>query len=290
MRSKPARDDARYNPVIMSTAADLVEDFIARWQGVTASELATAQSFVIGLCRLLDLPEPHATADQDYMFERPVSFRHGDGSSSPGRIDCYKRGAFVLEAKKLKVKSEVGAGGTANSTPLTAKEKAIHEKGLVAVLKSLHDELDAAVLDAYGWHDQSSDETLLERLVALNAERAAEEAQGRIRWLRPEFQNPQAAQTSMAGLGDSGWRNQKSDGATSPPVTPAPPQQWPPTLPDQLAAIARILTDAATLQTETQLAANFTGKGRWKSRLPGILEALAALGRARRLDDGRWMG
>lgn len=61
-------------------------------------------------------------------------------------------------------------------------------------------------------------------------------------------------------------------------------------LPDQLAAIARILTDAATLQTETQLAANFTGKGRWKSRLPGILEALAALGRARRLDDGRWMG
>jgi hypothetical protein len=32
--------------------------------------------------------------------------------------------------------------------------------------------------------------------------------------------------------------------------------------------------------------ANFTGKGRWESRLPDILAALEALRRARRLDDG----
>jgi hypothetical protein len=36
------------------------------------------------------------------MFERPVTFRHGDGSSSAGRIDCYRQGAFCLESKKLK--------------------------------------------------------------------------------------------------------------------------------------------------------------------------------------------
>lgn len=92
-----------------------VETFIARWQDVTASELATAQSFVIDLCALLDVEPPHATAEQDYMFERPVSFRHGDGSASPGRVDCYRRGRFVLEAKKLRV----GAGGTA--TGVTTK-------------------------------------------------------------------------------------------------------------------------------------------------------------------------
>jgi hypothetical protein len=80
-----------------------VREFIERWHGVTASELATAQSFVMDLCALLDVPKPHATAAQDYMFERPVTFSHGDGSSSAGRIDCYKRGHFVLEAKKLKV-------------------------------------------------------------------------------------------------------------------------------------------------------------------------------------------
>jgi hypothetical protein len=47
------------------------EDFIARWQGVTASELATAQSFVIDLCALLGVDKPHPTPEQDYMFERP---------------------------------------------------------------------------------------------------------------------------------------------------------------------------------------------------------------------------
>jgi hypothetical protein len=37
--------------------------------------------------------------------------------------------------------------------PLNAKEKAIHDKGLVSILKQIHDELDTAVLEAYGWQD-----------------------------------------------------------------------------------------------------------------------------------------
>ena len=76
------------------------EDFITRWSGKTASELSTAQSFVNELCALLGVVPP--THELDYMFERPITFRHGDGSSSAGRIDCYRRGHFVLEAKKLK--------------------------------------------------------------------------------------------------------------------------------------------------------------------------------------------
>ncbi|MFT3813384.1 MAG: class I SAM-dependent DNA methyltransferase [Acidovorax sp.] len=80
-------------------------DFIARWQNVMASELATAQSFVIELCELLGVDKPHPTQEQSYMFERPITFRHGDGTTSSGRIDCYKRGHFVLEAKKLKAGS-----------------------------------------------------------------------------------------------------------------------------------------------------------------------------------------
>ena len=76
--------------------------FIQRWQGVSASELSTAQSFVRELCELLGVPVPHPTPEQNYMFERPITFSHGDGSTSPGRIDCYRRGHFVLESKKLK--------------------------------------------------------------------------------------------------------------------------------------------------------------------------------------------
>lgn len=79
--------------------------FISRWQGVNASELASAQSFVMELCELLEVEKPHPTDDQAYMFERPVTFSHGDGSTSAGRIDCYRRGHFVLEAKKVKAGS-----------------------------------------------------------------------------------------------------------------------------------------------------------------------------------------
>ncbi len=82
--------------------ASAAHSFVARWKNTTASELSTAQSFVRELCDLLGVDNPHATPEQNYMFERPITFRHGDGSTSAGRIDCYRRGAFVLEAKKLK--------------------------------------------------------------------------------------------------------------------------------------------------------------------------------------------
>jgi hypothetical protein len=87
---------------------------------------------------------------------------------------------------------------------LTAKEKVIHEDGLVSVLKQIHDDLDAAVFDAYGWPRDLSDDSILERLVALNHERAEEERRGIVRWLRPEFQaraqQPAATQESIAGM------------------------------------------------------------------------------------------
>ena len=83
------------------------EQFITRWQHASGSELANAQSFVRELAELLGEPSPNParedTRDNDYVFERRVIFRHGDGASSEGRIDCYKRGHFVLEAKKLKL-------------------------------------------------------------------------------------------------------------------------------------------------------------------------------------------
>lgn len=82
------------------------ERFIARWRQASGSELANAQSFVRELAELLGETPPNPaqedTRDNDYVFERRVIFRHGDGRSSEGRIDCYKRHAFVLEAKKLK--------------------------------------------------------------------------------------------------------------------------------------------------------------------------------------------
>jgi len=98
-------------PPTIDTAA--THAFIARWSASTASELSTAQSFVIELCALLGVAPPHPTPEQEYMFERPITFSHSDGSTSSGRIDCYRRGHFVLEAKKLKVGVHTKSHGVA---------------------------------------------------------------------------------------------------------------------------------------------------------------------------------
>lgn len=52
------------------TKTESAQAFIERWQGVTASEFATAQSFVMELCELLDVPNPHPTPAQDYAMSR----------------------------------------------------------------------------------------------------------------------------------------------------------------------------------------------------------------------------
>ncbi len=108
-----------------STAADAsaAQAFIQRWHGVTASELSTSQSFVIQLCELLGVEPPHPTPDQRYMFERPITFQHGDGSTSAGRVDCYRRGHFVWESKKLKLAKTAGVADphTPHTAPVTTK-------------------------------------------------------------------------------------------------------------------------------------------------------------------------
>jgi hypothetical protein len=60
----------------------------------------------------------------------------------------------------------------------------------VWIIDELHHQLDAAVANAYGWPADLSPAQIIDRLVALNAERAAEEAAGTIRWLRPDYQIP----------------------------------------------------------------------------------------------------
>ena len=89
-----------------------VEAFISRWEAATGSERANYQLFLTELCGLLDLPQPDParddTRDNAYVFERRVTFRHGDGSESSGFIDLYRRTAFVCEAKKLR--QSVGKG------------------------------------------------------------------------------------------------------------------------------------------------------------------------------------
>jgi len=180
---------------------------------------------------------------------------------------------------------------------LTAKEKTIHEQGLVSVLMQLHDELDAAVAQAYGWPADLADAEILERLVALNTARAAEEAQGNIRWLRPEFQCPTATQgklnveviaTAGSNLPSSHSARSASASKRDEGVASAIKKQpWPKTLPDQVRELRAALSAATGPVTAEQLARTFS-RAR-TDRVADLLETLAALGQARKMDDGRYL-
>ena len=203
--------------------------------------------------------------------------------------------------------------------PLTDKDRKIHDDGLVTLLKQIHDDLDAAVLEAYGWsdlqgnvgvppaqqgsvgvppaqqgsvgvpptsqpqsphppladrlarNDESAElleQELLTRLVALNHERAAEEQRGLIRWLRPDYQCPDATpvgQQDQIALDD--------EPATLKPAAPALKLTWPKPLSAQVAALQKLLP---TLGPDpASLSAAFGRKS--PKRLCEITEILATL-------------
>jgi hypothetical protein len=191
-----------------------IDSFITRWENSGAAERANYQMFLSELCDILEVPRPDPTSPDPaknlHVFDRAITRVNPDGSSVTNVLEKLRSGE-----------------------PLTAKEKLIHDQGLVTVLRQIHDELDETVLEACGWGDLSAkgtpcsgglrpsianeeaaplvpngidghrptlqgtsstnDEELLTRLVALNHERAAEEKRGLIRWLRPEYQNPTKA-------------------------------------------------------------------------------------------------
>ena len=171
---------------------------------------------------------------------------------------------------------------------LTAKERAIHEQGLVSVLRQLHDDLDAAVAEAYGLPPAATDDAILAHLCALNTTRAAEERNGHVRWLRPEFQR----------MKDEGGRMKtRQDALVIPEAAPLHPSSlslhpsrlpWPKTLPDQAAAVRAALSTHATATDAAALAKHF--KAAKADRVQEILETLASLGQARSVEGGKFVG
>lgn len=183
-----------------------------------------------------------------------------------------------------------------NSAPLNPKEKKIYEQGLVGILKQLHDELDAAVADAYGWPDlaachsgldpESLNAQILTRLVALNAERAAEEAKGLVRWLRPEYQN-RGAGASAGARGEQTALEVDTTVATG-PASAAGVREWPKELPAQAAALRQVLNEVEALSTLEEIATHF-GKPNKKrlAEIERLLQTMAAMGNVK-VWKGKW--
>lgn len=194
--------------------------------------------------------------------------------------------------------------------PLTDKEKVIHDQGLVTLLKQIHDDIDAAVIEAYGARlsdavsgqpdsdaldsnafnaglqshpphlpiadrlargDEALEQAILQFLVDLNHERAAEEAAGKIRYLRPDFQDPegtQKAETAKLDLPEEKLTETK---------VLATKRKWPKALPDQVTALQPLITE---LGPDPDLLSKAFGRQSKKrqTEITQIIETLQALG------------
>ncbi len=157
--------------------------------------------------------------------------------------------------------------------PLSDADRDVMDAGHVEILRHLHDRLDTAVAAAYGWPADLSASEIVERVVALNRERKAEEAAGLIRWLRPEFQAP--AETAVR-------KEQFAMNVSLDAVLPT----WPKNLPDQYVAVRAALARGG-LAGPKELARQFREVS--PAKLVPILKTLAALGQARKADGGRYV-
>ena len=87
-------------------------------------------------------------------------------------------------------------------------------------------------------------------------------------------------------LNDAGGGKQDAASSDAIAQIAIPRASWPVYLPEQVAAVARVLAASPIPLSEADLAARFTGKGPWKKRLSQIIDTLEALGRVRRDNAG----
>ena len=257
-------DDAYFLGVLSSHIHCLWALTAGSWLGFgndpTYVKTASFEKFAFPLCGDLEKARIRKLAEELNSHRKQSQARHG-----------------ITLTGLYNVLEKIRAGET-----LAEKEKFVHDLGLVSTLKSLHDDLDAAVAAAYGWPASLTDGEILERLVALNAERAAEEARGVIHWLRPEYQAKGQQEIILETKPDT-------KGKTKPKAAPAKPKgkaPWPKSLPERMHAVETALHAAAAPIAPADLAKQFARAK--PAEIAEILKTLETFGRARKAGDGKF--
>ena len=165
---------------------------------------------------------------------------------------------------------------------LTPIEEDAKQRGRVLILKDLHEQIDALTAQAYGWPTDLSDEAILERLVALNAERAKEEAAGHVRWLRPDYQIPRFAKGAQARTGELDL------GETVVAIDKGLPA-FPTDRYEQPLAVEAMLAASGAAMGAAEIARGFKRGGkRIEQRVAQVLTTLVRYGRVVATEDGRY--
>ncbi|WP_246688067.1 type IIL restriction-modification enzyme MmeI [Methylobacterium sp. WL120] len=168
--------------------------------------------------------------------------------------------------------------------PLSSRDEDVRTRGRVLILRELHDTIDRLTADAYGWPHGLSDADILVRLVALNAERAREEAAGHVRWLRPDYQVPRFA-------GEIGARTEDLDLGEAEIAIGRDLPAFPTDRSEQPLAVVAILRRVDRPMDAAALSRGFKRGGRRiEARVAQILATLSLYGHIVEAGDGRFLG
>jgi hypothetical protein len=141
------------------------------------------------------------------------------------------------------------------------------------------------VAEAYRWPKNLSDDEILEKLVALNTERAAEERRGLVCWLRPEYQR------ARAGVAPE-QRAKEAEEQLEAPLVIASAKAQKPAFPasdlERTAAVFAALTEASTPLDAKSIAAKFRQGRKIEPSVARILAAFARMGQFHTGDGARF--
>jgi len=173
--------------------------------------------------------------------------------------------------------------------PLNEADERIKDEGLVLILKERHELLDRLMFQAYGWLKDLTDEQILERLVALNRQRTAEEKAGNVRWLRPDYQISRFG--SDAERARLKAEKEQARAAQEAMELEAEPEEGKPRYPtdDELAETAAVMSVLATASHPVsigEIAASFAQGKRVEKRVALTILALLRLGHLASIDGG----
>src|ERR1019366_8681882 len=106
---------------MLAGMAQTLDVFISKWAASGAAERANKDLFLAELCDVLGVPRPNPakgdTAEDTYVFERAATLAHEGGEATIGRIDLYKQGCFILEAKQASGEGTSRLGKAKRGTP-----------------------------------------------------------------------------------------------------------------------------------------------------------------------------
>jgi hypothetical protein len=157
---------------------------------------------------------------------------------------------------------------------LDGHDRMIFDDGFVLIIKELHDKIDVAVADAFGWPDDLSDDEILARLVALNKQRSEEEKRGLVRWLRPDYQIPRFA----TGVDKQAASEEGSQVAAELIAAVVQKPSFPAGAVEQTAAVFAALAATSEPVDAKGLAAQFKKTRTTEKKIGEVLASLARLG------------